>query len=328
MFETTKRMNPYYPMGFYGILGLFWLSKRFLLPPQSRSSACRSCISHGAAIGEDSDLASSAKMFRIKHGGKSTIGLPGKIWQIHLAKGDFPLPCLITRGYRNLSYALLLLRLLIHTGKPFWCDLSFAGPGGVTLTYLDVFGGLFIGAREKWWHVGFQFIICQQSHYIPLGFLCARVCGWRGKDCLKWRHRPYHRLTSPTCKPHPLKGLLEMRLKCEKKRSRLFSKRYELTHIIFLKNPSSSPKPQAPTPDPHPVLKNHGTHRASTISVVVVAFQVVRLVEQLLKEKDLATWRCWAGGISPKLGISPTKMDSFEGKSTWKLLWQPSLVFL
>jgi hypothetical protein len=100
-------------------LGLFWLSKRFLLPPQSRSSACRSCISHGAAIGEDSDLASSAKMFRIKHGGKSTIGLPGKIWQIHLAKGDFPLPCLITRGYRNLSYALLLLRLLIHTGKPF-----------------------------------------------------------------------------------------------------------------------------------------------------------------------------------------------------------------
>ena len=65
---------------------------------------------------------------------------------------------------------------------------------------------------------------------------------------------------------------------------------------FFLKNPSSSPKPQAPTPDPHPVSKNHGTHRASAISVVVVAFQVVRLVEQLLKEKDLATWRCWAGG--------------------------------
>ena len=111
---------------------------------------------------------------------------------------------------------------------------------GVTLTYLDVFGGLFIGAREKWWHMGFQFIICQQSHYIPLGFLCARVCGWRGKDCLKWRHRPYHRLTSPTCTSHPLKGLLEMRLKCNKKNaldiSRLFSKRYELTHMGVSEN--------------------------------------------------------------------------------------------
>ena len=68
------------PMGFYGILGLFWFSKRFFLPPQSRSSACRSCISHGAAIGEDSDLESSAKSRRRRNSRMFRIN---PWWEIH-----------------------------------------------------------------------------------------------------------------------------------------------------------------------------------------------------------------------------------------------------
>ena len=60
-------------------------------------------------------------------------------------------------------------------------------------------------------------------------------------------------------------------------------------------------KPQATAPHPQPVApsKNRGTHRAGAISVVVVAFQVVRLVEQLLEEKHLATSaECQAEGLN------------------------------